>query len=162
MLWYSFLFSRVSDSSCFISWDCLSWFYFVFRGSYPLIVASFQLRKLASSHPLMANCHSIAGLASYPLDSVLPTGVLGSTGVFLSFPLSQCPRDILWSFNYFEYNCTRGLNLFGESFVSVCMRYGHENLLEKMCFHIRLFGCQFLINYNERLVYCLIELEDPN
>lgn len=101
-------------------------FILFYRGSYPLIVAPFQLRKLASSHPLMVNCNSIAGLASSPLDSVLPTGLLGSTCVFLSFPLSQCPRDILWSFNYFEYNYTSGLNLFGQNVVSVCMCYGHE------------------------------------
>lgn len=74
----------------------------------------------------MVNCNSIAELVSYSLDLVLLKVLLGSTCVFLSFPLSQCPRDILWSFNYFEYNYTTGLNLFGQNLVSVCMCYGHE------------------------------------
>lgn len=54
--------------------------------SYLLIMASFQLRKLASSHPLMTNCNTVAGQNLFiPLDWVQQPELLGNMFLLVFF-----------------------------------------------------------------------------
>lgn len=86
VLWYSFLFSRVNAFSGFISWDCFFWFdYLIFKRELSANSGFIPTEKLASSHLLVTNCSTVAGLANYSLASVSLSGILGDTHVFSLF-----------------------------------------------------------------------------